>query len=551
MGTQQVTVTFKNGDQIKVDKGLSLSNLSQFNNNILAAYLNGILCHLDQTIDSDCLIEWIETTKEAGIRVYQRSLCLLLFTALKELFPQRNVKIVYSASNSFYIESTNSKESFSRSDIKAIIDKMRFYIINDLPLKQIRMKKSDAIKEFTKRGHWDTRDLIKQLDQEEIILYSCSNSVEFFYEPTSNRAGQINQFEITPESKGFLLRFPEFKNGIFEIPPYQKENELIQAFIEEEEWAKSIACSFISDLNNYILDQNFSDLVQKSEEKHSEQIKNIAISLCQQSNKRRVICIAGPSSSGKTTFARRLQKELKELGFSPLLISIDDYFKDRDDSPRNPDGTHDFEHIEALELDLFNRDLKALLEGQTIETPTFNFLEGKKEYLGEQLILETNGLIIMEGIHGLNERLTYDIPRNNKIKIYMSALTQITLDNHNRISTSDSRLIRRIVRDYQFRGASAERTFGMWSSVREGEKKFIFPFQNDADILFNSATIYELSVLKKWIIPLLQKVPLDSEFNSDAQRILNLLSYFVEGDPEVVPEDSILREFIGLEEFKF
>ena len=550
MGAEKITITFKNGDQKKVDKGTSLSSLCLLNDDILAAYLNGSLCHLDQKIYSDCFIEWIKNNEEAGARVYQRSLCLLLFTALKELFAQKNVKIVYSVSNSFYVEPTNSGESFSVMDINQITDKMNFYITNNVPLKQIRMTKRDAIQEFQKHKQIGTINLINQLEQDEVTLYSCCGLVEFLYDPTCNWAGKVSQFEILLESNGFLLRFPDFKNSEPQIPIYQKEDKLVQAFIEEDKWAKSIQCSFFSDLNNYIFEGNFSELVQKSEEKHSRKIKSIATTLCCQSQNRRVICIAGPSSSGKTTFARRIQRELMQQGFSPLLISIDDYFKDRKDSPQNPDGTYDFEHIEALELDLFNRDLKALLSGQTVNIPTFNFLEGKKEYLGEQFTLQENGLIILEGIHGLNERLTYDIPRNKKTKIYVSALTQLALDNHNLISTSDSRLIRRIVRDYQFRGASAERTFGMWTSVREGEKKFIFPFQNDADILFNSATIYELAILKKWISPLLLKVSRDSEFNSDAQRILNFLSYFLEGDPEIIPENSIIREFIGLEEFK-
>lgn len=509
---------------------------------ILAAEINGTTYHLNEEAQTG-IIEWLTLNSEAGARVYQRTLCLILFTAIDELFPSQNIRVLYSISNGFYCEKV-TRELFSEAELSQIETRMKEIIRANEPIHIIKMDASEATALFTSKNRMDTVNLINQLNENEITLYQCQNTVEYLYEPVADQTGKTDTFELFSDLDGFLLRFPIVGEEA-EIPQFTPLRKLANSFAEAEKWADILNCQFISDLNSYNLAGKFNEIIDLAEAFHTQKIVHIADGITEKAQDARLICIAGPSSSGKTTFANRLKTYLQINGWNPITISIDDYFKNREFSPRNPDGSYDFEHIEAIDLQLFNQHLDELLHGKEVQIPSFNFITGEREWTDKRIKVGLKDFVIIEGIHGLNERLTVSIPRKEKIKIYISALTQLALDNHNRVSTTDTRLIRRLVRDFQFRGASAERTLKMWRSVREGEEKFIFPFQEEADVMFNSTLIYELAVLKHWAVPLLSSVPVESDLHGESQELLKFLSYFIEGEHRLVPKNSLLKEFIG------
>lgn len=509
---------------------------------ILAAQINGSTYHLNEEAQTG-IIEWLTSNSEAGARVYQRTLCLILFTAVDELFPNQNIRVLYSISNGFYCEKV-TRELFSDEELSQIENRMKEIIYANEPIHIRKVENSEAITLFLSKNRMDTVNLINQLNENEINLYQCRNTVEYLYEPVADNAGKTDTFELFSDLNGFLLRFPLVGENV-EIPKFIPLRKLSTSFAEAEKWTNILNCQFISDLNNYNLMGKFNEIIDLAEAFHTQKIVHIADGITEKAQDARLICIAGPSSSGKTIFANRLKTYLQINGWNPITISIDDYFKNRELSPRKTDGSYDFEHIEAIDLQLFNQHLDALLHGKEVEIPSFNFITGQREWTDKKIKVGLKDFIIIEGIHGLNEHLTVSIPRKEKIKIYISALTQLALDNHNRVSTTDTRLIRRLVRDFQFRGASAERTLKMWQSVREGEEKFIFPFQEEADVMFNSTLIYELAVLKHWVDPLLSSVSVESDFYGESQELLKFLSYFIEGEHRFVPKNSLLKEFIG------
>ncbi|MCX7971489.1 MAG: nucleoside kinase, partial [Negativicutes bacterium] len=344
---------------------------------------------------------------------------------------------------------------------------------------------------------------------------------------------------------GFILRYPE-KDNPRVLPPFVDQPKLSRVFREAERWGKILNCDFVSSLNNATGDcRRIGDIVRVAEGLHEKKIAQIADMVAEQSDQIRLITIAGPSSSGKTTFANRLGIQLMVNGLRPVRISLDDYFVDRERTPRDKNGDYDFEALEAIDIDLFNEHLTALLAGEEVDIPSFDFTTGSRRYKGNLLVLGENQPLIIEGIHGLNERLTESVPRHSKLKVYVSAITQLAIDNHNRIATTDTRLIRRIVRDNRYRGHTALATLKMWPSVRRGEERNIFPFQEEADVMFNSALIYELAVLGAHAVPLLEQITADDEQYFEARRLIKLLSFFLPISEELVPNNSILREFIG------
>ena len=539
-----IRLVLPDGQEVSGPTGSSLIDLvPDIPQDVLAAQVDGETVHLRKKIWENGRLNWLTLSSEAGARVYQRSLCLLLFTAVEELFPGGEVRIQHSLSKGFFGELKIGRP-VGTEDWELLNKKMREIVQENRPILPHKILASKGAKVFEKKGQFEKAELLKQLGNQEIVLYRCNKTLDYLYGPTVYATGLLELFASHSLSPGFLLSFPLIDNPT-KLPDYVPQPKLAKVFREAESWADVLDCRFVSNLNDHIEEGKFAELVTVSEAFHIRKLVHLADQVAQRPKSHRLICIAGPSSSGKTTFAERLKVFLEVNGLKPVMISVDDYFKDREHTPKKPDGTYDFEHLEAIDLELFNEHVRLLLQGEPVELPRFNFVEGVRGASGKITQVGKLQPIIIEGIHGLNEKLTAEIPRGEKFKIYISALTQLALDNHNRISTTDARLLRRLVRDHQYRGATAERTLEMWASVRAGEEEFIFPYQEEADIMFNSALIYELAVLKKWAEPLLRSVEEDSPVIGEAKKLLRFLEYFYEADSKAIPEMSILREFIG------
>lgn len=377
-----------------------------------------------------------------------------------------------------------------------------------------------------------------------VNLYQLGELKNYFYGYMVPSTGYLKIFRLINHTPGFILQFPTIKTPE-KLSEYEPLSKLFQVFMEYKAWGRIMRVDTVGALNDVIAEQGIGGLIRISEALHEKKIAHIADMIAEKRDSIGVILIAGPSSSGKTTFAQRLSIQLRVNGMSPHAISIDDYFVDREYTPRDENGEYDFEALEAIDVKLFNENLTSLLNGEIVSIPSFNFKTGKREYKGRKIKMDVNDVLIIEGIHGLNEKLTADVPRENKFKIYISALTQLNVDDHNRIPTTDTRLLRRMIRDNQYRGTNAERTMELWPSVRRGEEKNIFPYQEEADVMFNSALIYELAVLKQYAEPLLFKVDPKSKYYSEAKRLFKFLDYFLGVSSEVVPQNSIIREFIG------
>ncbi|WP_207724782.1 nucleoside kinase [Thermanaerosceptrum fracticalcis] len=512
---------------------------------IVGAKYNNEVVDLYTEIKEPGTIEYLDLTSEDGIRIYRQSLVFLLVKAAWELFPNRTILVEHSLGKSYYCEFKGYK-TISPLDIIALEARMREIVAQDLPVIPEMMPKEKAIQILCAKGHEEKSAIVENMDWKQVRILTCGNYASYSHSVLAPRTGGLNVFQLQPYAQGFLLRFPAPHNPR-EVAPITDLPKLAQVFRESEEWAGILGINNLAGLNR-LLAQNPNEgncLIHIAEALHEKKIARIADEIYANRDKLRVVLIAGPSSSGKTTFAQRLLIQLRVHGLQPVSLSLDDYFVDREHTPRDENGEYDFEALEALDLELFNQQLQQLIAGQEVEIPTFNFLLGKREWRGKKLQVKPDHPLIIEGIHGLNEKLTASIKRENKYKIYISALTQISIDNHNRIPTTDTRLIRRIVRDNQFRSHDALATLKRWPSVRRGEEKNIFPYQEEADMMFNSALIYELGVFKKYAYPLLAKVTREEKEYADAQRLLTLLKHFPEIPDQHVPLNSILREFIG------
>ena len=389
----------------------------------------------------------------------------------------------------------------------------------------------------------DKEALFKYRRTSTVNLYELDGIKNYFYGYMMPNTKEVRLFKLIPYAHGFILLFPNEQNPV-ELAHFVPQPKLSHVFKESENWARILDVDIVASLNNLITEGKLPDLIRVSEALHEKKIAQIADSISQHS-KVRLVLIAGPSSSGKTTFAQRLCIQLRVNGLKPHVISIDDYFVDRENTPRDEYGEYDFEALEAIDIKLFNEHMARLIAGETVEIPRFNFKTGKREYKGHTITLEEEDVLVIEGIHGLNEKLSYAIPKENKFKVYVSCLTQLNVDYHNRIPTTDTRLIRRMVRDYQYRGLSAEQTLAQWASVRRGENKNIFPFQEEADVMFNTVLLYELAVLKNKAEPLLFGIDRRSPYYSEAKRLLKFLEYFLAAGTEGIPYNSIIREFVG------
>lgn len=498
---------------------------------------------LNSTLDKNCDLELIDTTQPDGMRVYMRTLSLIFIKACEEIFNGCKVTIEHSLSNGLYCEIKNNKSEVTEEDIEKIKAKVKSIIESDLKIEKIVTDKSEAIKILKNNNKNAKAELLKYKEYEDVKLYKCGGYINHFYGHMLPSTSHVKTFDIKKWQSGVVILGPSKENKN-EPQNFVAQPKLSNIYKESEIWSELIGIDKVASLNEAIESKKYGEIISIVEALHEKKISQIADII--KENNKRVILIAAPSSSGKTSFAHRLSIQLKVNNLHPVPISLDDYFVDREDTPLDEFGNFDFESIYAIDLELFNSDLEKLLKGEKIKLPKFNFKTGKREFSGKTLKIEKDQPIILEGIHALNPMLTQSIDDKDKFKIYISVLTQINLDNHNRIPTTDLRLIRRIVRDYNFRGYSAEKTILNWWSVRRGEDKNIFPYQEEADIMFNSACLYELAVLKKYAKPLLEQIEDDNEAFIESNRILKFLQYFVELDDELdIPPTSIIREFIG------
>ena len=544
---EQIAVQVKNGPLRRYPWGTTVAAVSRdetSRSRIVAAMVNNEMKDLRFPLAEDSTVEFIDLYSETGIKVYQRSLAFVLITAAAELFPDVDVTVEHSLSKGLYCELHRNGRGVTAADVTALEERMRYIIAEDRAISHKRMSRQEAGELFAKAGQAEKSKLLMQMDMDHVDLYYCGLSFDYFYEILVPSTGYLGLFELKYYPPGIILRFPSQENPHV-LPPFEEHPNLAKVFLEAEQWGKIMGCGYVSDLNEYIRSGQISDVIQVAEALHEKKIAHIADFIAVRRGAVRIILIAGPSSSGKTTFAQRLTIQLRVNGLRPVSVSLDDYFVDRHLTPVDENGDYDFEAIEAIDLELFNNHLIQLLDGEEVEIPYYNFVTGRRERRGKTVRISRDQPLIIEGIHGLNERLTASVPRENKVKIYISALTQLSIDNHNRIPTTDTRLIRRLVRDSKFRSHDAVGTLKMWPSVRRGEERHIFPFQEEADIMFNSALIYELAVLKQQAVTLLENVDHREQVYSEARRLLSFLAYFHAAGPEHIPLNSIMREFIG------
>lgn len=546
--SNKIRVYVEGVGDVLVDEGSTLQRVSQeaFGDSyksFLGARIDNEVYHLHKEAKDGMHIKFLDLKEQDGYRIYTRTISLVFIMACKKLFPDNTVTIEQFLGNGLYAEFKDGK-TIGFTDISKIKKKMKEIIDEDLTIYREKVDYEEGITLFEKYGHHDKVRLYKSLKRELIQIYRVEDYVDGFHGYLAPSTGYVKLFDLKYYYPGVIILFPTI-DSINEIPEFKEQKKLAKVFDEANEWADILDLGYASSLNEKIHNGEISEVIRVNEALHEKKLAKIADIICQDDDIN-IILIAGPSSSGKTTFSKRLTVHLTVNGKRPIAISVDDYFVDRDKTPVNEKGEHDFESIEAIDIKRLNEDLLLLLEGKEVELPRFNFITGKSERSGNYVKLDKDHPIILEGIHGLNPKLTKYIPEKNKFKIYVSALTQLNIDAHNRISTTDLRLIRRIVRDNKFRGNDVFRTFEMWGGVVEGEGLNIFPFQEEADIMFNSALVYELSVLKKYVVPLLEKIDNTCIYYSESKRLLKFLNYFETIDDEnVIPANSILREFIG------
>ncbi len=497
-------------------------------------------------------VEFLDITSASGMRTYVRSLCFILTKAVSELYPNGNILLEHPVSKGYFCKLCIDR-TIGLDDVIRIKQRMQEIIKADLPFIRHEKHTDEIIRLFKERGMDDKVKLLETSGQ----LYSCyqqlGDTIDSYYGSLVPSTGYIRLFDIVKYYDGLLLRIPNRKNPD-KLEEVVKQEKMLDVFQEYHRWNEILGISTVGDLNQACNRGMATDLINVSEALQEKKIVRIADEITNRNeNGQRVklVLISGPSSSGKTTFSKRLSIQLMTNGLRPYPISLDDYFVNREDTPLDENGQHDFESLYALDLPFFEAQLKALLAGEEVELPRFNFNIGKREPSGKKLRIDDNMILILEGIHALNPALTPNIPAANKYKIYVSALTTILLDNHNYIPTTDNRLLRRIIRDYKYRSHSAEATINRWPSIRAGEEKWIFPYQEYADAMFNSALIFELAVLKDHVEPVLRKVPNNSPAYSEAHRLLRFLSHFVPVQDEELPPTSLLREFLGGSSFVY
>ena len=535
-------------EEINVPKGVTIEGIyrevkDELTYTILAARVNNKIERLDHHINKECRVELLDMRTQEANLIYQNSLCLIYLKAIDDVLGNVEVDIENSLNKGLYTE-IKSQTPVTAKDVRKIQRRMREIVSEDMPFIREKLTKEEAEKIFIETGCPEKVELLCENQYlRKIPFYSLGGYRDFFYGLMVPSAGYIRHFELMKYRRGVLLRFPHPSKPDV-IPEFVDEKMLYKTFGEQSRWGKLMGIDYVSDLNKKIEEGKFKELIQLSEALHEHRIVEIADMIKKQ--KKRIILIAGPSSSGKTTFAQRLCIQLRVNGLQPLYMGTDDYFVEREDTPVDEFGEKNYEDLDAVDIHLFNQNINDLLAGKEVDMPTFNFLTGHKEFGKRLTSIKSGQPIVIEGIHALNEELTRELPHDEKFKIYISPLTQLNIDSHNRVVTTDHRMLRRMVRDYKYRGHSAQSTIASWPKVRAGEDKNIFPYSNEADVLFNSVHLYEICVLKKYAKPLLEAITPEEPEYSDAVRMLNFLRFFktVDDDSAIV-NNSILREFIG------
>ena len=510
---------------------------------VVGAILDGNLRELTFPVKRDASARLLTLKDADGARIYRRSLTFLLEVAFSRCFPQAKLTIDHSVSSGGYYCQVSGIQDFSQSDLDRIEAEMRAIVAQNIPFVREVVPLQEAIDYFTSIGEDDKVRLLKYRTRPDLVLYRAGERRDYHHGYMLPSSGYLKWFGLTLFENAFIMRFPRRQNPNSLMPMTSYPN-LLKTFREYADWLDKLGIPSVGALNDAIRDGHIDEVILVSEALHEMQISEIAEQISQRKDEIGVILIAGPSSSGKTTFSKRLSIQLIAHGITPFALEMDNFFVDRDKTPLLPDGRRDFESLRALNLELLEQDVRRLIAGEEVRLPRYNFISGLSEE-GQTVRLNKGDMVILEGIHGLNPGLLPDFNHGNTFRVYVSCLTQLNLDRHNRISTTDTRMLRRIVRDARDRGYSAADTIRRWESVRQGEKDHIFPYQENADVIFNSALAYELTSLKPLVEPLLRQVPFGSEEYIEAKRLLKFLEWFLPAGTEYVPENSILREFIG------
>ena len=517
------------------------------NKNVIACIINNEVKRLNYILKDGDEVKLLERTTRDGGRIYTRGLLFIMAMAFKELYPEELLTINYQLKNCMFCE-LEGKE-VTEDMIDQLKDKMQEIIDLNLPIEKVEMEREKAIEFLKNENTTIGKSQLENKDKKTISLYYCNDYFNYFFGVMPISTGYIKLFDIMKYNDGFLIRYPA-KEQPDKIEPYEETKKLVRTLNEYDDMYKILQASTLDQINNIIRIDKGRSLILLSEALHEKKISQIADQIAKNKDKR-IILIAGPSSSGKTTFAKRLGIQLRINGIKPKTISVDNYFVEREETPKDENGKYNFEALEAVDLKLLNEHLQKLLNGEEIEMPTFDFQHGHKEYLGNKMKLEDDEVLVMEGIHCLNDELTPSIPVEQKFKIYISALTVLNIDYYNRISTTDTRIIRRTVRDNQFRGYDAKHTLSAWASVSAGEQKYIFPYQEKADAMFNSSLVYEINALKNYALPLFQMIKPEDEEYAEAKRLCEFLKCFEPIDIEYVPKNSLLQEFLGGSIFEY
>lgn len=513
---------------------------------VVGAKFNNEYKNLDEQLAEDGKLELIDINSKEGMKIYRRTLIFIMGKAFWHLYPKAHIIVDYQLSNAMYCNIENME--ITEEMLENVKAKMQEIIEKDLKIERKTMTREDASEFYKKTNTPKGRLQFDLPDNPQINMYYCEDYFNYFYETIATHTGVAQIFDLQKYSEGFLLRYPSTQD-INALPKFHETKKLLWALQEYESIYKILNVGTVYRLNTAVKEKRIKDLILLSEALHEKKIAQIADKISERKGVK-MILIAGPSSSGKTTFAQRLGIQLRLNGIKPVTISVDNYFVERPETPRNEKGEYDFESIEAIDIELFNKHLLALLNGEEVEMPEFDFHVGTKRYNGNKIKLAEDEVLVIEGIHCLNDKLTEKISHDQKYKVYISALTVLNMDAFNRISTTDTRLIRRIVRDNQFRGYSAQNTISSWDNVNKGEEKNIFPFQEEANSIFNTSLIYELGVLRNEAIPLLEKITNTEPEYAEARRLIEILRYFEPIPEELVPSNSLLKEFLGGGDFK-
>jgi len=547
---QEYNITIKISKEInitrRVAEGTRFVSLAEeyqgeYKDRIVLALLNNKLRELSKVIDSDGEISFVTMTDRDGKRAYRRSITLLLQKAVYNLWgKEARVRVLHSLGESYYCELEG--HVMDKAGLLMLKQEMLRLVDLDIPIKKQNVKTDKAREMFHNFKLYDKERLMAYRRSSRVNVYNLDGMMDYYYGYMVPSTGYLQWFDLDLYESGFVVMFPN-KNGSV-VEPLNTSNKLYHTLDESKEWSRMLGVGSVGALNEAISQGRGKDIILLQEALMEGRIGAIAAEIAKDDSKK-FIMIAGPSSSGKTTFSNRLSIQLSAKGLCPHPIGLDDYYVDREKCPKDENGDYDFECLEAIDVELFNHDMVRLLNGEEVEMPSFNFKTGKREYRGKKLKLGENDILVIEGIHGLNDKLSHSLPAESKFRIYISALTQLNIDEHNPLPTTDGRLLRRIVRDARTRNTTAQETLGMWHSVRRGEEKYIFPFQESADVMFNSALVYEIAVLKTYAEPLLFQIPRDSAEYPEAKRLLKFLDYFLPLPTEDIAQNSLVREFIG------